>query len=176
MSKHTHRLLIICGLSFAGKSTLAREIAERFGYEEVDVDLMKYSLYGLDVRDETLTREEWDLIYEETDKQIVLLLGSGKTVMDASRNFSREERNRIRTTLSRLGYDTITIFVNTPETIARQRWQENRKNPTRRDVTDSDFADIIRVMEPPTIDENPIVLHYGEDTESWITKYIDLFT
>ena len=176
MSKHTNRLLIICGLSFAGKSTLAREIGERFGYEEVDVDQMKYSLYGLDARDESLTREEWDRIYEETDKQIVLLLKTGKNVMDASRNFSREERSRIRTTLNRLGFETITIYVNTPETIARQRWQENRKNPTRRDVTDSDFEDILRAMEPPTSEENPIILHYAEDIERWIAKNVGIFT
>jgi predicted kinase len=176
MSKLNNRLYIICGLSFAGKSTLAREIAERFGYEEVDVDRMKYSLYGSDAKDESLTREEWDRLYEETDKQIVLLLKSGKNVVDASRNFSGEERRRIRTTLNQLGYETLTIYLDTPEAIARQRWQANRKNPTRRDVSESDFEDVIRAMEPPTIDENPIVLHYGEDFESWIAKNVGLFT
>lgn len=140
------------------------------------MDQMKYSLYGLDARDESLTREEWDRIYEETDKQIVLLLKSGKNVVDASRNFSREERRRIRTTLSRLGFETITIYLDTPEAIARQRWQANRKNPTRRDVSESDFGDVIRAMEPPTIDENPIVLHHAEDIESWVAKNIGIFT
>ena len=44
-------LIVICGLSFAGKSTLAKAITERLGYEEVDVDKVGASLYGLDIND-----------------------------------------------------------------------------------------------------------------------------
>jgi shikimate kinase len=31
------KLIVICGLSFAGKTTLGKAIAVRFGYAEVDV-------------------------------------------------------------------------------------------------------------------------------------------
>jgi shikimate kinase len=31
-------LIVICGLSFSGKSTLAKAITARLGYEEIDVD------------------------------------------------------------------------------------------------------------------------------------------
>lgn|SRR5579884_19909 len=85
------RLFLICGLSFAGKSTLGRAIAERFGYEQGDVDEMKALLYGLDTRDEELTRSDWERIYAETDNLIVRHLQAGKTVVDASRNFKGGE-------------------------------------------------------------------------------------
>ena len=66
-----NKLIIICGLSFAGKSTLGKAITARFGYEEVDVDNTKVTLYGSNVTDEDLTREQWNKIYADTDKQIV---------------------------------------------------------------------------------------------------------
>jgi uridine kinase len=56
----SNRLIIICGLSFAGKSTLANEISARFGYTEVDVDETKLDLYGPGIDDEQLTQDEWD--------------------------------------------------------------------------------------------------------------------
>ena len=46
------KLVIICGISFAGKSTLGETIAQRFGYVQVDVDDMKFHLYGPASKDE----------------------------------------------------------------------------------------------------------------------------
>jgi predicted kinase len=87
------QLLFICGLSFSGKSTLGKAIAERFGYEAVDVDETKINLYGQRIKDEDLVPEDWARIYTETDQLIENLLKSGKSVLDASRNFSKTERN-----------------------------------------------------------------------------------
>ena len=87
-----NQLIIVCGLSFSGKSTLGKAIADRFGCVEVDVDETKFSLYGQNTRDEDLKREDWVRIYAETDRLIENLLDSCKTVVDASRNFSKSER------------------------------------------------------------------------------------
>jgi nicotinamide riboside kinase len=54
------KLLIICGLSFAGKSTLGNAIAKRFGHDQVDVDVTKVRLYGENARDDQLTQSDWD--------------------------------------------------------------------------------------------------------------------
>jgi predicted kinase len=170
------KLFIVCGLSFAGKSTLGRAIAERLGYEEVDVDRTKVALYGVDVQDEVLPRAAWNRIYEETDRQILTLLHAGKNVIDASRNFTRAERDHIRAMVDAFGYQTVAIHVTTPEAIARQRWQANRKNPSRRDVSDRDFADIIRAMEPPTADEHPLRFHSDDDIAQWIADHLQALT
>ena len=169
-----NKLFIICGLSFAGKSTLAQAMVKSFGHEEVDVDNTKIALYGSDVQDDALTREEWDRIYEETDRQIIDLLNSGKNVIDASRNFTRTERDHIRSIAGNLGCQTVTIHVATSEAIARQRWQENRRTRSRRDVTDNDFEDIVRVMEPPMADEHPLLFPSGDDIANWIAANIQL--
>jgi predicted kinase len=163
--------LIICGLSFSGKSTLGNAIAERFGYEEVDVDVTKISLYGQSTKDEDLQSEDWARIYTETDQLIENLLKSGKSVVDASRNFSKTERNIAKDIACKMGVPLITVYVDTPEKIARQRLHDNRHNPTRRDVTDQNFEDLIRAMQPPTLDEHPVIFHYFSDIDGWLLEH-----
>ena len=82
--------MIICGISFAGKSTLGAAIAQRFGYAEVDVDVTKVDLYGEDAVDERLTQSDWDTIYNETDNRVLSHLRAGRSVLDASRSFEKQ--------------------------------------------------------------------------------------
>jgi predicted kinase len=110
MSEWMNKLIIICGLSFAGKTTLGQALAERLGYEQVDVDDTKTTLYGPEVKDEELTRAEWERIYAETDKQIIDHLRSGATVIDASRNFTRAERKHIKKLVNSHGYEVVIIY------------------------------------------------------------------
>ena len=163
------KLIIVCGISFAGKSTLGKAIVERFGYAQVDVDDTKVDLYGPVGKDEDLNRAEWVRIYDETDNRIESYLQSGKTVVDASRNFRKVERQSAREIASSLKAEFVTIFVDTPESIARKRLLENRKKLSRVDLSDEVFEDILHVWEPPAADENPIVFHASDDIDAWIS-------
>jgi predicted kinase len=58
------RLIIICGISSVGESTLGHAIAMRFGHEQVDVDDTKFALVGAVIRDEELSRAEWNYSYD----------------------------------------------------------------------------------------------------------------
>src|SRR5260370_33202934 len=109
-------------------------------------------------------------MYHETDQLMESYLQSGKTVIDASRNFTKEERQVARHIATQLKAEVVTICVDTPEGIARQRLLENRRKQARRDVTDTDFEEILQVWEPPTADKNPIVFHNGDDIDNWFAK------
>jgi predicted kinase len=133
------KLVIICGLSFAGKSTLGQALSRRFGYVEVDVDCTKVNLYGATIKDSDLTAAQWKTIYARADNEIETILTSGRSVVDASRNFRTAERKHARLLARSLQIDLITIYVNTPEPVARERWLQNRRTQSRRDITDADF-------------------------------------
>ena len=165
------KLIILCGISYAGKSTLGSAIAERFGYEQVDVDDTKFALFGANVRDEDLSRAEWQHMYEQTYRLIREYLDAGKSVVDGSGNFRRSERQTVRDLTDPLRDDTVTIFVDTPQSIARQRLLANRERHARLDVTDEDFEHILRVWEPPSQAENAIVFRYGEEMDAWIDAH-----
>src|SRR5262249_22952297 len=114
------KLILVCGTSFAGKSTVARLIAERFGYSEVDVDETKAALFGASVDDHALDRANWERIYRETDCRIANHLAAGRSVIDASRNFRNAERQHARDICRELGAGLLTIHVDTPEHVTRR--------------------------------------------------------
>jgi predicted kinase len=161
-------LCIISGLSFAGKTYLCNILVKKFGYETVDVDVTKENMYGKGLKDDDLTHEQWVKIYDATDKQIEKFLKDGKSVLDASRNFRKVERINAKNIAERSGTGFILIYVKTPEEVVRQRWGENRRTQTRHDVGDKGFEEIINFFEPPSSDENPVILNHGDDIEKWI--------
>ena len=154
-------LIVICGLSFAGKSTLAKALTTRFGYEEVDVDEVGAKMHNLDINDRALNDCDSDEIYDEADRPIESRLRSGVTVVDASRNPTREERARAREVAPRAHVRLLTIFVDTPEQVARQRRQNNQVTKARRDLSDDQFEEFNRVFQPPAEEERALVFRSG---------------
>lgn len=159
-------LVVICGLSFAGKSTLARAIAETLGFQEVDVDEVGVALYG----DPSTNDWNFDRVYDNADEQIERLLAAGVNVVDGSRNFTRRERVRASALTRRSNARIVTVFVDTPEAIVRQRRSDNRTTGARGDIADAQFEEIVQAFQPPESDENPLVFGVSDDAQSWIAK------
>ncbi len=162
----TAKLIVICGLPFSGKTTLGAIIANEFAYVEVDVDGVKEEMFGV-VSDDALSQGDWTRLYAETDRRIEDLLDMGHSVVDSSRNFHRSERERAKQIAERANAEFVTIYLNTPESVCRERWRSNRVSPTRRDIEDSGFEALIRAMEAPASDEKALVLGPARDIESW---------
>jgi predicted kinase len=164
-------LIILCGTSFSGKTTLADRLAGRLGLPQVDVDETKTRLYGDGICDGALSGADWTRIYAETDRRIAGCLSAGESVIDASRNFSRRERDNARALCERQRAELVTIFVDTPVAITRQRWLANRQQARRRDVPDDDFNAILAGWEPPTLDEHPLMFRPSDDVEAWVERH-----
>lgn len=162
------KLIIICGLPYAGKTTLGHTLVARFGHEAVDVDVTKERLYGLGRKDDDLTKEQWNLIYTRTDQQIEEYLNSEKTVVDDSRYFKKVERMRARAIAERCHARCLTIYVDTPVAILWQRVVENRRKPARHDIPDAAMEDLLTQWEAPTEDEHALVLQHGVRLCDWI--------
>lgn|SRR5258708_7299206 len=96
-------LFIICGLSFAGKSTSGNAILERLGGAKSDVDDIKFELYGPAIQDHELSEAQWKGIYEESYRRIEQHLRKGESVVRDSGNFTRRERADVREIASKLG-------------------------------------------------------------------------
>jgi predicted kinase len=169
-------LVVICGLSFAGKTTLGGAVAGKFKYKQVDVDSTKVRLYGVRFDDNALDQDAWNRIYEETDREIARYLQSGASVIDASRNFRKAERSNARYIAALNGGKFLLIYIDTPEHVARERVLANRQRPERVDWGDTSFDEIVRVMEPPSADEHALLCHYEDDIERWISEHSAVLT
>jgi predicted kinase len=165
------KLIILSGKPYAGKTTLGKTIVQQFGYETVDVDVTKEHLYGLGLKDDDLTHEQWIHIYDETDKQIATYLKEGKSVIDDSRNFRKFERVHAKAIADQCAAGFVTIYVNTPEEMLRERLLDNRLHPTRHDLEDQDFEELLTLFEPPTEDEHPLLFNGRDGLEEWIAGH-----
>jgi predicted kinase len=161
-------LIIICGTSFSGKTSLADHLAARFDIPQVDVDLTKEALFGAAVEDDDLSGADFQRMYDETDRAIERYLAANRSVIDASRNFRKRERAQARLLCRSHNAALLTIFVDTPESITRQRLLTNRVSRERRDVTDAGFDAILSAWEPPTDDEHPLAFRHGDKVDEWI--------
>ena len=162
-------LYIMCGLSFAGKTTLAKEMVKLLSIKRVSIDEINGER-GI-WNDETgLSLEEWERTYEIAYQRIAMFLSQGESVVDDSANFTKEQRDRLRSIAEHYNAQTCVIFFNVPLAEVRRRWQENRQTLVRNDVRDDDFAHVVEYFEPPTANEN--VLYYDSSTSlgEWIAE------
>jgi predicted kinase len=167
----TNKLYIFCGIPFSGKSTLSKEIARLKDYKRIDLDEVKFELYGANVKDTNLEQKDWDITYQAMYQHIEAALKAGESVIHDTGNFTRYERNLVREIAERLGVEAITVFVNTPEPIARERLLANRMTNTRFNVTDQEFQEAIDEMEAPHSTEQHIVYEHDTPTGDWVDKH-----
>ena len=122
-----NKLYIFCGIPFSGKTTIAKKLEEKLGYIRIDLDDVKFSLFGNDILDEKIDKQGWDKVYQKMYKQIEDNLKNDKTVINDTGNFTKHERDLVKEIADKLGLETIEVFIDTPTEIARQRLLENKK-------------------------------------------------
>jgi predicted kinase len=163
------RLYLLCGLPFAGKTTLAQELVNRLGFMHIDIDQINTSL-GVGLHASPISPVEWDRTYNEAYKRLEDALNSRQTVIFEGANYTKELRNRLRAIADRQDAITQVIFVEISMSEARQRLLDNRKTQQRHDVRDDNFALVATDFELPTKDERVIHYYQSHPLEEWISQ------
>lgn len=164
----TPTLYLMCGISFSGKTTISKLISQKKGFIRIDLDEVKVELTGPGLPDEQITQTQWDQIYQSMYRKIKTALTSGRSVVQDAGNFTRYERGLVKDVADNLGLKTITIFVDTPASLARQRLLQNRQNQDRFNVSDDLFEAAVKEMEPPVSPEIYLTITPSTPVEKWI--------
>ena len=170
---NTTHLYILCGLPFAGKTTLSKALVSELGLSRVSIDDLNNER-GIWNDEKGLSPEEWADVYNEAYRRIEALLSQGKSVVDDNANFTRAQRDHLRAIAAKYDVSTMVIYVTTPLAEVRRRWQENRQTRVRSDVRDDDFAQVVDSFEAPTDDE--YVVHYDGSmgVEEWLNTLSEM--
>ena len=159
-------------MPFAGKTTLVEELVKRFGWTGVDLDEIntnrRLGIHGNDV----ISVKDWKITYRMSYDMVDQALKAGKTVINDSTNFTREQRDKLREIANKYSVPSKVIYVNIPEKTARERWKQNRNTKARYDVKDEDFAEVTNNFQIPTADENGIYYDQTSPIDEWIKKNI----
>ena len=168
-SRSERRLYVLCGLPFAGKSTLARELAAHLGLVHLEVDQIHRDR-GLGGDGRRLSRADWVAAYRESYRRLDALLADGCSVVYDATNFRRRMRDRLRQIADAHGAQTTVILVDPSEEEVRRRLARNRANPRRADVPDDDFREVVASFQPPGSDERVIRFDPSVPIGSWVER------
>lgn len=164
-------LYLFTGISFAGKSVVARHLAEHLQIPRVDPDEVSHE-QGLGLMGEFLTDAQWTDIHARAEARAAAHLQVGTSVVYDTTAFTRQQRDALRRLAARNGATTRLIFLDTPREIAFARWQANEQSLQRSRVHPDDFAMVADLFEPPTADEEPMRYAPTDEIEQWVTEHI----
>ena len=165
------RLVILCGVPFAGKSTLARALAARPGWVLLEVDAINRDR-GAGSRDGRLSRAEWTATYREAFRRLDGLLAEGRSVVYDATNGRRRMRDRLRQIAAVRGARAVVVLVEPPLVEVRRRRETNRLTPRRPDVHDDDFAEVVSGFQAPGEDEGAVRYDGSTPVAEWIAARV----
>ncbi len=152
MSKPT--LYIFIGYPGAGKTTLARIIAEATGAAHLWADHERHQLF----EEPTHSQQESLRLYDQLNQRTEALLAAGKSVVfDTNFNFYAD-RQKLRNIAASHGAETVVIWMVTPEHIAKDRavYANTSRNGYDASMSEEKFDEIAAKLEVPGKDEKVI--------------------
>lgn len=147
-------LVLLCGTSFSGKSTVAQELAQRLPARVVSLDEIndRRGLWGGD----GIPVEEWRLTHQIAQAEVLELLASGATVVVDNTSSPRFLRDGWRELAAAAGAEFRLVYVETDQATVRARRDQNRITRSRPDVADAVLDQHLADFEPPQADEGAL--------------------
>lgn len=166
MDTSTH-LYILCGLPFAGKSTLGKRMSELLGCSLVQLDAINDEL-GVGLAGAPILPREWEATYNEFHARTSRWLHKGETVICDAASFTRAQRDVLRGIAAQAGASASVIYVRVSPDVAAARWRQNRIQPSRGDVSDENFAYVLDNFESPASDEVVLLYDGSRRVDEWV--------
>ncbi len=162
-------LYILCGLPFSGKTTLARQLADKLHLYHIEVDAIKRER-GIGLEGQRTSESEWEAIFAEADRRLIATLERGRTVLYDATNYARDVRDHLRTLAVQHGAFSAIIYVPADAAAADRRRQANRTTSQRGQVRDEEFNDVVTGFQEPTEDENVLRYDPSVPLADWISR------
>jgi predicted kinase len=144
-------LYLFIGYPGAGKTTIAKIIAEATGATHLWADVERHKLF----KRPTHSQAESLQLYDHLNRQAEALLTAGRSVVfDTNFNFYAD-RQKLRKIADRSGAITKLIWITAPKAIAKNRAvnSDKSRNGYEMSMTEEQFEAIVSKLEPPTKNE-----------------------
>lgn len=147
-------IVLLCGRSFSGKSTVAAELASELRAVVVSLDAINAERgfrSGAGV-----PMDEWIRTHEISRSRTRDSIASGGTVIVDDTSSPRFLRDGWRSLAEEIRVPLVLVYVDTPVEVSIQRHAANRKHQRRMDVTDEILREHLESFQAPTPEEDPV--------------------
>ena len=159
----------MCGVGFAGKSTLAKNIAKHFNIPLVSQDGLffeKEKELNLNEDDD----EQWQMLLDMCKQRIKEFLAASKSVVFDNVNLKRDHRDELRVIAREVGGKAVVIYLDTPEETLNKRQDRNKVTRERHDVKQEYLDDAKRQLEIPSEDEDVYIFTPETSLDTFLSK------
>jgi predicted kinase len=147
-------IVLLCGRSFSGKTTLARQLGEAMPAVVISLDQVNAER-GL-TSGTGIHLTEWQRTHEIAHDRTRTELRAGRQVVVDDTSSPRFLRDRWRELGREAGVSVTLVYLDTPVQVSVARHAANRERPTRPDVAGSVLQDHLAGFEPPEPDEDAV--------------------
>jgi len=153
------RVVLLCGRSFSGKSTVASYLADALGGQVVSHDAInaERGLFGGD----GITVTEWARTLDIAHERVMAATRKGGTVVVDDTSSPAVLRDGWRELSSAVSAPLALVYVDASRDTIFRRQAQNRATQQRRDVSDEVMAEHLDGFEPPAAKERAIYVGSG---------------
>lgn len=152
-------LYILCGLPFSGKSTLGKEVSEKFGYELISFDAVWQNSYA---ENKDIT---YDAVLIDCRKQIANALAEGSTVVFDNTNAKAEHREDLKTIAEYMRMKTEVVYLKVSLDEIKKRRAKSLIDKSHHEVSDENFNTIVEHWEEPA---DAIIISNEQDKQKFL--------
>jgi len=154
-------LIVLCGRSYSGKSTVAAHVARALPADLLSLDAINEERgfpAGADI-----AVEEWATTFRTALDRAGRILGAGRSVVVDDTGSPRFLRDEWRAHAAAKDAPFTLLYVDASEATVRARAESNRRDPRRHDVAPDVLDGHLAGFEPPAADEPHLVLRSDAD-------------
>lgn len=156
------KLIILSGLPFSGKSTLANKLHDALGMRVVSYDHDIYAKHKDEVPRGTSAAKEYDIVQAIAREHLRSLLIKGESIIYDDLNLEKMDRQLLLGLASQCNAKAHIIFVDTPLSVIEERRKANMQLPNRDHIGEEKMRLNISLLQPPGKDEGAIYFKPGD--------------
>ena len=161
-------VVLMCGVAFSGKTSLAKAIVAALGCDYVSLDEInaERDLAG----GQGMSAAEWEKTHQLAIDRLAALLARRRSVVIDDTNCFRWIRDRFREACRLHGGRPVVVLLDTPEREVETRMISNVETLGRPSVARLVFAEHVKTFERPSADEDVLVYRPTDRPDEWIQR------
>jgi predicted kinase len=159
------KLLILSGLPFSGKSTIANKLRDALEIRVVSYDHDIYAVHKDDVPIGTSSAKEYDMIQAIAREYLHSLLTKGESIIYDDLNLEKKDRQLLLELARQCSAEAYIIFVDTPLSVIEERRKANMQKSYRDHIGEEKMRLNISLLQPPGKEEDAIYFKPGQSLD-----------